>query len=332
MHRTIIAEIGSVHDGSFGNATKLIEAAAAAGADVVKFQTHLAEAETLPNAPMPPYFKGEPRMEYFRRTAFSAAQCRELMKVATGCGVVWISSPFSLEAVDFLEDLGMPVYKIPSGEVSNLPLHEKIAGTGKPVLLSSGMSSWPEVDRAVAVYQSAGSALTVMQCTTEYPCPPEHVGLNVLAEIRDRYGVPAGYSDHTLDLAAPVAAAALGAVVIEKHFAFSRLMYGSDARHSLEPGEFRQMADALRSVWKMLDHPVDKSGHSAFAEMKQVFEKSIVAAVSLTAGTILESTHLAFKKPGDGIPAADYRNLIGRRVHHDLPADHKFHPNDFENS
>lgn len=330
MNRKIIAEIGSVHDGSFGNAGKLIEAAAAAGADIVKFQTHIAEAETLPNAPMPSYFKGEPRMEYFRRTAFTQAQCRELMKVAQGAGVEWISSPFSLEAVDFLEDLGMSLYKIPSGEVSNIPLHEKIAATGKPVLLSSGMSSWAELDRSVAVYQAAGTNLVVMQCTTEYPCAPEHVGLNVLAEIRERYGVAAGFSDHTLDLAAPVAAAALGATVIEKHFAFSRLMYGSDARHSLEPGEFRQMSDAIRAVWKMSDHPVDKTDAGRFAEMKRVFEKSVVSAIALSAGTKIGAAHLAFKKPGDGIPAASYSCLLGRTLKVDVSADHKFSESDFE--
>ena len=330
MNRTIIAEIGSVHDGSFGNACKLIEAAAAAGADVVKFQTHIAEAETLADAPMPPYFQGEPRFAYFRRTAFSPAQCRELMQVAASSGVMWISSPFSLEAVDLLEDLGMEVYKIPSGEVSNLPLHEKIAATGKPVLLSSGMSSWAELDRAVAVYRSAGAALTVMQCTTEYPTPPERAGLNVLAEIRDRYGVPAGYSDHTADLAVPVAAAALGATVIEKHFAFSRLMYGSDARHSLEPNEFRQMTAAVRAVWTMLDHPVDKSDAGPYAGMKRIFEKSIVAASPLPAGTVIERAHLAFKKPGDGIPAASYATLLGRRLRAAVPADHPFAPTDFE--
>jgi N-acetylneuraminate synthase len=330
MTRQIIAEIGSVHDGSFGNAGKLIESAAAAGADVVKFQTHLAEAETLADAPMPPYFRGEPRMDYFRRTAFSPAQCRELIRVAESVGVLWISSPFSLEAVDILEDLGMPVYKIPSGEVSNLPLHEKIAATGKPVLLSSGMSSWAELDRAVAVYRAAGNPLTVLQCTTEYPTPPERVGLNVLEEIRRRYGVPAGFSDHTRDLAAPIAAAALGATVIEKHFAFSRLMYGSDARHSLEPGEFRQMADAIRAVWTMLNHPVDKSAVGAYADMKRIFEKSIVSARPLAAGAVLAAEDLAFKKPGDGIPTADYPGLLGRRLRHAVPADHKFAPGDFE--
>jgi N-acetylneuraminate synthase len=321
MKRTIIAEIGSVHDGSFGNACKLIEAAAASGADVVKFQTHIAEAETLANAPMPPYFKGEPRMEYFRRTAFTQAQCRELKKVAEGAGVEWISSPFSLEAVDFLEEVGMGLYKIPSGEVSNLPLHEKIAALGKPVLLSSGMSSWDEMDLAVSVYQAAKVPLVVMQCTTEYPCAPEHVGLNILAEIQQRYGVPAGFSDHTSDLAASVAAAALGAVVIEKHFAFSRLMYGSDARHSLEPGEFRQMADSIRAVWRMLDHPVDKSDCSAFAEMKRIFEKSVVAARDLPAGTVLQREHLAFKKPGDGLRADRWRELIDRKLSRDVRAD-----------
>lgn len=319
---SLIAEIGSVHDGSFGNACNLIEAAAECGATAVKFQTHIAEAETLPSAPMPAYFKGEPRMEYFRRTAFTEPQYRELAVVAAAAGVQFLSSPFSLEAVDLLERLGMPLYKVPSGEVTNLPLLERLAATGKPVLLSSGMSDWRELDAAVAVLRSGGP-LTVMQCSSLYPCPPEKVGLNVMREMGERYGLPVGLSDHTLGPAAAVAAAALGAVVIEKHFTFSRLMYGSDARHSMEPGEFRALAGALREVSAMLGGPVDKADASAYAGMKVTFEKSIVLARDLPAGAKLTRADLAFKKPGDGIPAAEHALVAGQTLAAPRPANHQ---------
>lgn len=323
----IIAEIGSVHDGSFGNACRLIEAAASCGADTVKFQTHLAEAETLPDAPSPSYFKGESRVEYFRRTAFTLAQWRSLSQHAAACGLEFLSSPFSLEAVDLLEEIGISAYKIPSGEVSNLPLLERIVQTGKPVLLSSGMSDWRELDLAVETLKPGGP-LTILQCSSVYPCPPEKVGLNVMVEMARRYRLPVGFSDHTIGLAAPIAAAAMGASVIEKHFTFSRLMYGSDACHSMEPPEFKIMAQALCEVWTMLQHPVDKGNCSGYAQMKVVFEKSIVTACALPAGTVIQRHHLAFKKPGDGIPAAEYQRIIGRKTAVELPANHKLRKED----
>lgn len=319
----LIAEVGSVHDGSFGNAGKLIEAAAVAGAGAVKFQTHIPEAETLRDAPMPSYFQGEPRFEYFRRTGFSLEQWQALKTRCDELGVMFLSSPFSLEAVDLLEQVGMPVYKIPSGEVSNLPLLERVRATGKPVLLSSGMSGWAEMDAAVAIL-SGGGPVTVMQCSSAYPCPPERVGLNVMVEMGRRYNLPMGYSDHTLGHAACFAACALGAVVIEKHFTFSRLMYGSDARHSMEPADFKRLAEGLGEIRAMLAHPVDKDDLSPYSEMKRIFEKSVVAARFLSVGTVLAEADLAFKKPGDGITAASWRDLIGHRVTRDLAADHKF--------
>lgn len=320
---TIIAEIGSVHDGSFGNALKAIEAAAACGADVVKFQTHIADAETLPNAPMPSYFKGEPRLEYFRRTAFSLPQWKEIAEHCAAQGVGFLSSPFALEAVDLLEEVGVKAYKIPSGEVSNLPLLEKVAATGKLVYLSSGMSNWAELDAAVAVLKKGGP-LVVMQCSSAYPCPPERVGLNVMQGMADRYGVPVGFSDHTLGMAACVSAAALGAVVVEKHFTFSKLMYGSDARHSMEPVEFRQFCATVREAATIVAHPVDKDDLGDYQDMKNIFEKSIVSARLVRAGTMLTHADLAFKKPGDGIGAAHYSELIGKRMLRDAPANHKF--------
>lgn len=325
----LIAEIGSVHDGSFGNALKLIEAAAKCGAHAVKFQTHIAEAETLRDAPNPSYFKGEPRFEYFQRTAFTLPQWKALAETCATNKVQFLSSPFSLEAVDLLEEVGVDSYKIPSGEVSNLPLLRKVAATSKPVLLSSGMSDWTELDAAVETLRSS-RRLVVLQCSSAYPCPPNRVGLNVITEMQARYRVDVGFSDHTLGLAAPIAAAALGAVVIEKHFTFSRAMYGSDALNGTEPTEFRQLAEALAAVSSMLKSPVDKGDLSAFRDMKRIFEKSVVAAHELAAGHVLTGEDLAYKKPGTGIPAAKAQDLVGKRLLRPVAADHQFEPTDIE--
>ncbi len=325
----IIAEIGSVHDGSFGNACKLIEAAAACGADAVKFQTHIAEAETLANAPSPGYFQAESRIDYFKRTGFSKDQWKNLKKHCADHNVKFLSSPFSLEAVDWLEDVNVEAYKIPSGEVSNIPLLVKVAKTQKPVLLSSGMSNWKELDAAVSALKSGGP-LTILQCSSIYPCPPEKVGINVIAEMKARYNVAVGFSDHTLSFAAPLAAAANGATVIEKHFTFSKLMYGSDAKHSMEPEEFKRLCIELHDVWKMMSAPVNKDDLSGFKDMKRIFEKSIVASMPLKAGAQIRIDDLAFKKPGDGINASEYLSIVGKTLVRDLPADHKFTKEDFK--
>ncbi len=319
---TIIAEIGSVHDGSFGNALKAIEAAATCGADVVKFQTHIAEAETLADAPMPSYFKGEPRMDYFRRTAFSLPQWKQIAQHCVDHGVRFLSSPFSLEAVDLLEEVGVDLYKIPSGEVTNLPLLKRVSASGKKVYLSSGMSNWAELDQAVAVLR-AGGPLVVMQCSSAYPCAPERVGLNVMLEMQQRYGLPVGLSDHTLGYAACISAVALGATVVEKHFTFSRLMYGSDARHSMEPDEFKAFCSHVKEAAIIRANPIDKDDLQGYRDMKRIFEKSVVTARAVKAGQSLQAADLAFKKPGDGISAARHTELLGRQVRHALPPDHK---------
>jgi N,N'-diacetyllegionaminate synthase len=323
----LIAEIGSVHDGSFGNACKLIETAAGCGAHAAKFQTHIAEAETLRDAPSPGYFKGEPRFDYFRRTGFTSAQWKELNQVCIANRVAFLSSPFSLEAVDLLEEIGIGAYKIPSGEVTNWPLLERVAATGKPTLLSSGMSSWQELDDAVEILRRGGR-LTIMQCTTAYPCPPERVGLNVIAEMRSRYDLPVGFSDHTNGIAAAFAAAALGADVVEKHLTFSQLMYGSDAANAMEPTDFRRLAKGLGEIWAMRATPVDKNDLAPYRDMKRIFEKSIVTARSVPAGHVIDRADLAFKKPGDGISAARYRHIIGRRTARALPEEHKLSDED----
>ena len=178
------------------------------------------------------------------------------------------------------------------------------------------MSNWEELDNAYEIFKGICD-LTIMQCSSIYPCPPENVGLNVLQEISDRYDCRVGFSDHTLGLAAPLAAAALGAKVIEKHFTFSRSMYGSDAQHSMEPNQFKLLSESLADVWIMSESPVNKNDISGYTLMKSIFQKSIVSATSLAAGTVIEKHHLAFKKPGTGIPASEYTELLGKRILHD---------------
>jgi N-acetylneuraminate synthase len=324
----LIAEVGSVHDGSFGNARRLIALAAECGADAVKFQTHIAEAETLRSAPSPSYFSAESRFDYFKRTAFALDQWKALAEDAQKLELQFLSSPFSLEAVDLLEAVGVGAYKIPSGEVTNLPLLAKIADTTKPVYLSSGMSNWAELDQAIDVLRSGGP-ITVLQCSSAYPCPPERVGLNVLSEIADRWGLAVGFSDHTEGFAAGVAAVALGASVIEKHITFSRRMYGSDAATATEPAEFAAFARALKDVARMRANPIDKDDLTPYRDMKLIFEKSLVATRDLAAGAVVEEGDFAFKKPGDGIPSGRWRSFVGRRLTRTVKADEKFVLSDF---
>lgn len=327
----VIAEIGSVHDGSFGNAQKLIETSAEIKADAAKFQTHIAQAETLPNAPMPPYFKGEPRFEYFQRTGFTLEKWHQLKAHCDEQGVEFLSSPFSIEAVELLEEVGVARYKVGSGEITNIPMLSAIAQTGKPVLLSSGMSSWAELDEAVSAITRHHNQLTVMQCTSEYPCPYEDVGLNVMLEIKERYGLPVGLSDHTLDNYACFAAVTLGATVIEKHLTFSRRMYGSDARHSLEPGEFADLVCGIRAIEIMLASKVDKDAKVAgLRGMKEIFEKSVASVANIPAGVEITAPMIAVKKPGTGIPARDLERVIGKRTRNAIAVDTLIKPEDLE--
>jgi N,N'-diacetyllegionaminate synthase len=314
----VIAEAGMNHDGSLERAVELVVAAAEVGADAVKFQLHDAAAETTRDAPAPPYFQDEPRWEYFERTAFTDEQWARLKQACEERGVEFLCSVFSLEALERLERLGVRRYKIGSGEVTNLALVRAAGATGRPVLLSSGMSSWAELDAAV---EAAGENVVVLQCTSAYPTAPEQVGLNVLAELRERYGKPVGFSDHTRGTAAAIAAVTLGAEVVEKHFTLSRDAYGPDAAMGLEPDELRTFVADIRAIERMLASPVDKDDVAPYDEMKRVFEKSVVAVGDIPAGTTLQAAMLAAKKPGTGIPAARLPELVGRRARNDIRAD-----------
>jgi len=330
----IIAEIGNTHEGSLGLAKKMISIASECGVDAVKMQTHMFQFESLSDAPSPSYFQEETRQEYFERTAFTTDEWQELKRYSEeDLKIDFFSSPFSLEAIDMLEDIGMGTYKIASGEVNNIPLLIKVAKTGGRVLLSSGMSSWDELDEAVNTLQSNGCKdLIVLQCTSEYPCPPEQAGLNIIEEMRLRYkNIQVGYSDHTMGIAVPLAAVIMGATVIEKHFTLSQKMYGSDAENSTEPEEFKRLVEEIRQVEIAKSYKVNKDEKAKdLADMKIIFEKSIVSSREIKNNEKIQFEMLAFKKPGDGIPARDYKKILGKKIRIQVGENHKFKLEDFE--
>ncbi len=320
--RRVIAELGMTHDGSLGQAKAMIAAAAECGVDAVKLQTHISRAETVKGAPEPPYFHDEPRYEYFERTAFDRGQWEELKSCAAAHGVEFISSPFSIEAVDFLCELGVDAIKIPSGEITNIPYLESLASRDVDVIISSGMSSLEEVDECVRIFLDRGRNIALCQCTSEYPCDPAHVGLNVLDIFRERYpGVPLGFSDHTSGEWAAIAAFMKGARLVEKHFTLSRRMYGPDAKMSMEPEDMARLCASLKNLEQALSSPVDKTDVSAYGDMKKIFQKSIVAVADIPAGTPIREDMIGYKKPGTGLETKYYRDIIGRSAKRDLSFD-----------
>lgn len=313
----VIAEVAQAHDGSLGFAHAHIDAAADAGADAVKFQTHIADAESTPAEPWRVKFsrQDDTRFEYWQRMEFSEAQWEGLRDHALERGLLFLSTPFSPEAVELLDRVGVCAWKVASGEVTNLPMLTQMAETGKPILLSTGMSSWAEIDEAFATVRHLAADIAVFQCTTSYPNPPEQIGFNVLGELRDRYGVPVGLSDHSASVAAGLAAVALGAELLEVHLALSPWMYGPDVKASLTVEQLTSLTSGVRFIERALDNPVDKDKVAEeMSGLRSTFGKSIVASRDLPAGTVLEPTHLALKKPGMGLPASRLGGLVGRRL------------------
>jgi N-acetylneuraminate synthase len=329
----VIGEIGLLHDGSLGLAHAFIDAIAEAGAHAVKFQTHIAEAESTLGEPFRVRFSPQDatRLEYWRRTAFEEDQWRDLAAHARERGRVFLSSPFSTEAVDLLERIGVPAWKVGSGEVSNEPMIRRMGESGLPVLLSSGMSTLAEVDEAVSILRELGSPLAVLQCTSSYPCPPEQIGLNMLSVFRDRYHAPVGLSDHSGTIYPSLAAVALGADVVEVHVTLSREMFGPDVGAAVTTKELRQLCDGVRLITTALASPVEKDALAAeLAPQRAIFTKSVVLRESLRAGTTLEERHLAVKKPGTGIAARQLTEVVGRRLRRDVPADEPLQEEDLE--
>ena len=331
----VIAEVGQAHDGSLGTAYAYIDAAARAGADAVKFQTHLAAAESTPAEPWRVRFskQDETRYDYWKRMEFTEPQWLGLRDHADTVGIDFLSSPFSTEAVALLERVGVAAWKIASGEVANLPLLERILQDGRPVLLSSGMSALVELDRAVELIRSHKVPLTVLQCTSAYPCPPEKVGLNVIGELRERYGCPVGLSDHSGTVYAGLAAATLGIEVLEVHITFSRESFGPDVPASLTIDELQTLVQGIRFIERAQDSPVDKDGLADEMEpLRGLFTKSVVATRELPAGHRLREGDLACKKPGTGIPASRLDELVGTTLVRALGADEQVRFEDVRDS
>lgn len=329
----IIGEVAQAHDGSLGLAHAFIDAIASAGAHAVKFQTHIASAESTPAEPWRVRFspQDETRYDYWKRMEFTEPQWHELARHARERGLLFLSSPFSLEAVELLSRVGVAGWKIASGELTNTPMFARMAATRLPMLLSTGMSTLSEIDDAVAMVKSAGLPLAVLQCTTSYPCPAETIGLNLLTEFRQRYGCATGLSDHSGTIYPGLAAAVLGAQILEVHVTLSREMFGPDVRASVTTAELKQLVEGARFIESMLAHPVDKNAVSdELAPLRQMFTKSVVARCALPAGTVLQEAHLAAKKPGTGIPAARLPDLVGRRLLEPVAMNHLILESDLE--
>jgi N-acetylneuraminate synthase len=313
----VIGEVAMAHDGSLGLAHAYIDAIARAGAHAVKFQTHLAEAEGTRDEPFRVAFSPQDatRRDYWKRTAFTGEQWAGLSRHASEKGLHFLSSPFSAEAAALLRKAGISAWKVPSGETGNFPLLEDLAGDGLPVLLSTGMSPMEEIDSAVETVKASGCPLVVMQCTSAYPCPPEKVGLNLIPLFRERYGCPVGLSDHSGKIYPGLAAAVLGIQVLEVHVTMSREMFGPDVPASVTTGELADLVEGVGWVGRMRAAPVDKDSLAGdLAPLRGIFTKSLVAAVPIPAGVVLDKSMLALKKPGNGLPASSLEKVLGRRT------------------
>jgi N,N'-diacetyllegionaminate synthase len=317
----IIAEIAQAHDGSIELAHSYIDVLSKTGVDAVKFQVHIAEAESSIHEPFRVKLtsKDKTRFDYWKRMEFTLQQWKELKRHCDETGVEFMASPFSNAAVDLLEEVGVKRYKIGSGEVNNFLMLEKISCTGKPVILSSGLSSYKELDKTVKYLKVRNVDFSVLQCTTAYPTQPQNYGLNVIGELKKRYGVPIGYSDHSAKIETCIAAAALGAEILEFHAVISRNSLGPDARSSLEIDEITQLVRAVNNIATALQYPVDKNDNAKFKELKHIFEKSLAVNKDLLIGHIIKFEDLEAKKPkGFGIEASRFEEIIGKSLKNDL--------------
>ena len=329
----VIGEVALSHDGSLGLAHAFIDAIADAGADAVKFQTHIAAAESTPAEPFRVAFSKQDatRYDYWVRMAFREDEWRGLANHCRERGVLFVSSPFSNEAVELLERVGQALWKIASGEVSNTRLLDRVLDTGSPVLLSTGMSPLAETDAAVARVKARGVPVGVLQCTTAYPCPPERVGLNLIPFYRERYGCWVGLSDHSATIYPGLAGVALGMDVLELHVALSRQMFGPDVIASVTTAELNSLITGIRFIERMRANPLDKDASAQeTAPLRRLFTRSVVVTQALPAGAVLQREQLAIKKPGTGLAPDRLDDVVGKRLLRGVTADHVLTAGDVE--
>ena len=318
----IIAEAGVNHNGSLSTAKKLVEKAAWAGADAVKFQTFKAENIICPSAPKAEYQRHttpekETQFEMIKRLELDREAHIILMEHCRKHRIAFLSSPFDLESIDLLEKLGLDIFKIPSGEITNLPFLEKIGHLGKKLILSTGMSTINEIKAAVKILVNAGTTenlITLLHCNTEYPTPLKDVNLNAMMTIKSVFPeTRIGYSDHTKGIEVPIAAVALGAQVIEKHFTLDRALKGPDHNASLEPHELAQMIRGVRKIELVLGNDEKKPSPSELSN-RMIARKSIVASRAINKGENFSAENLTVKRPGNGLSPMNWHTVIGKKA------------------
>ncbi len=313
----IIAEAGVNHNGSLELAKKLVDVAIDSGADAVKFQTFKADKLVSKSAQKAAYQKqttsaDESQYEMIKKLELDEKAHHELISYCNEKRIMFLSTPFDHESIDMLNDFGMPIFKVPSGEITNLPYLRHIGGLGKEVILSTGMADLGEVEDALDVLLKAGTPkdkVTVLHATTEYPCPIDEVNLRSMLTIRSAFDIKVGYSDHTQGIEVPIAAVAMGACVIEKHFTLDRTMAGPDHKASLEPEELKAMVVGIRKVSQALGDGIKKPSKSEVKNM-QVARKSIVAARTIKIGEMLTENNITIKRPGNGISPMRWDELL----------------------
>lgn len=337
MKTLIIAEAGVNHNGSLVLAKRLIDKAAEAGADIVKFQTFKASKLATKAARKAAYqranFQEHDDSQYgmLKKLELNEEMHLELMAYCKQCGISFLSTGFDEDSIDLLDKLDMPFYKIPSGEITNKPYLQHIAKKGKPVVMSTGMSTIDDIRDAMKVLTDTGldlSKISVLHCNTEYPTPMEDVNLLAMHHIRDTFGVQVGYSDHTKGIEVPIAAVALGAEIIEKHFTLDRTMEGPDHKASLEPEELKAMVHAIRNIELAISGSGEKEVTNSERPNVSIARKSIHLAVPMLSGEVIQQKHLVMKRPGDGISPMIIDKVLGKSVNKDLQEDHKLSQED----
>ena len=314
----IIAEAGVNHNGDIGLAKKLIDAAKTAGVDAVKFQTFRTEDIVSKTTSVATYQEknigtSESQQEMLKKLELSYDDFVELKKYCDEKGIIFLSTPHTEDAIDFLENL-IPAYKTGSGDLINLPFLKKVAKKGKPIILSTGMSTMQEVEEALeAIYEEGNNQVIVLHCTTDYPCPFEDANLRVMQAMKEKFNCLVGYSDHTLGVTVPIIAVSLGAAVIEKHFTTDKNLYGPDHKASLEPNELKKMVEEIRKTETALGSS-DKTPTGPEKEIMKVIRKSIVAKRDIKAGDIIEREMLTIKRPGTGIEPKFIGRVLGKKT------------------
>ena len=321
----IIAEAGVNHNGSLKRALKMVDEAALTGADAVKFQAFVTESLVSGRAPKADYQKkrgqGKTQRDMLKSLELSSQDFAAIAERARRRGIILLSSAFDEESADLLEDLGVPAYKMGSGELTNIPLLEHVAKKGKPVLLSTGMATLDEIQEAVTAIRTQGNhQIVLLHCVSSYPSRPRDSNLRAMKLLRERFGLPVGFSDHTEGVEVALAAAALGATIIEKHFTLSRKLPGPDQKASLEPTEFRAMVQGIRVVEQALGKPV-KEPTPEELKMRLIARRSLVASMNIPKDQVITRQMVAIKRPGTGIPPKEIGNMIGKRATRNIRRD-----------